>query len=71
MEKGLGLWERQVQAWDICGESDSTVCHHLEAKSETLALQKIIKFAAERNYLVEVLFPMVCWRARRIGSYRS
>lgn len=33
--------------------------HHLEPKYETLALQQIVKFASERNDLVEVVFLMV------------
>lgn len=59
METRAGHWQRRYRLGDICAESDSTVCHHLEPKNETLALQQIVKFASERNYLVEVVFLMV------------
>lgn len=65
---GLGPLERQVQPGYISGESDPTVCHHLELKSGTLALHQIIEFAGERNYLVEILFLRVCCRASHIGG---
>lgn len=59
-DQGWASWRGRYPLVDICGERDSTVCHHPEPmgkeavlvrKSETLALQKTVKFGSERNYL--------------------
>lgn len=70
-DQGWAFGRGRYRLGNIRGESDSTVCHHLEPKTETLALQQNTKFASVRNYLVEVVLLMVFWRPSHMGSYRS
>lgn len=53
METRAGPLGEAGTAWVTLVVSDSTICHHLQLKSETLALQQIIKCASESNEFLE------------------